>query len=64
MNKNSPEILAYITSDKNRVKTGNPLTLVITDEDEKSACVSDLAKALKADVLQLKNGDYIIIHNP
>jgi hypothetical protein len=61
MGKSSPEIVAYITNDKNRVITGNPLTLVIQAEDERKSCVTDIAKALRGDVLQLKNGDYLII---
>jgi aspartate 1-decarboxylase len=61
MGKNSTEILAYITSDEHRVKTRNPLTLVIEDENERKSCVTDIARALKANVLQMKNGDYVII---
>lgn len=61
MGKNTPEIIAYITSDENRVKTGNPLTLVILDENERKSCVTDISKAIKGNVLQLKNGDYLII---
>ena len=61
MARNTPEILAYITSDENRVKTGNPLTLVIADENERKNCVTDISRALKGNVLQLKNGDYLII---
>lgn len=61
MSKSSPEILAYITSNEHIVKTGNPLTLVIMDETERKACVSDIAQALRGNVLLLKNGDYMII---
>ena len=61
MGKSSPEILAYITSDENRVKTGNPLTLIIQDENERKRCVTDICRALRGNVLQLKNGDYMII---
>ena len=61
MAKNTPEILAYITGVESRVKTGNPLTLIIENEDERKSCVSDLGRALRANVLQLKNGDYLII---
>ncbi|WP_418884214.1 capping complex subunit for YIEGIA [Anaerocolumna aminovalerica] len=43
------------------VITGNPLALYITDENEKQQCIRDLEIALKADVIQLKNGDYILI---
>lgn len=55
------EIIAYITSDEKRVITGNPLTLVIADENERKSCVLDISRAMKGNVLQLKNGDYIII---
>lgn len=61
MGKNSTEILAYITGNEHIVKTGNPLTLVIIDENERKACVKDISQALRANVLQLKNGDYVII---
>lgn len=44
-----------------RVITGNPLALYITDENEKQQCIRDLEIALKADVIQLNNGDYILI---
>lgn len=61
MAKNTPEILAYITSDGSRVKTGKALTLVISDENERKSCVKDIGIALRGNVLQLKNGDYLII---
>jgi siroheme synthase len=61
MGRGSPEILAYITGNESRVKTGNALTLVIICESERKACVLDIARALKADVVQLKNGDYMLI---
>ncbi len=63
MTKNTPEILVYITCNGDRVKTGNPLTLVIEDEDERKSCVTDIGRALRGNVLQLKNGDYLIISN-
>ncbi len=57
----SPEILVYITNNENIVQTGNPLTLLIADETMRKSCVTDISKALRANVLQLKNGDYLII---
>ncbi|MDU6265036.1 MAG: hypothetical protein E6600_11105 [Anaerocolumna aminovalerica] len=60
MEKNR-EIFVYITDNIDRVITGNPLALYITDENEKQQCIRDLEIALKADVIQLKNGDYILI---
>lgn len=57
------EILAYITDNKDRVLSGDPLTLYITDKEEQKAVVRDLGLALHANVLQLKNGDYILLSN-
>ncbi len=61
MIRRSPEIMAFITADENIVKTGNPLTLLITDEVLRKKVVADICKALRADAVQLTNGDYLII---
>jgi hypothetical protein len=61
LGKQSLEISVYVTCDESRVKTGNALTLVITDETERKKCVTDISKALSGNVLQLVNGDYLII---
>jgi predicted transcriptional regulator len=55
------DILVYITSNKEKVIGGNPLTLVINDVEEQKSLVREISIALKANVVQLKNGDYIII---
>lgn len=55
------EILAYITADENRVLGGDPLTLLIKNVNEQKETVADLGRALRANVVQLKNGDYILI---
>ena len=57
----SPEILVYITANKERVLSGDPLTLLITDKAEAQQTLTDLGRALKADAVQLSNGDYILI---
>lgn len=59
--KEKPEIIAYITDNKEKVITGNPLCLYITDEAERKQIITDIAKGLRANVIQLKNGDYIIV---
>jgi siroheme synthase len=59
----TPEILVYITANKDRVISGDPLSLYLTDENERKTCVLDLARALRANVVQLNNGDYILITN-
>jgi len=60
-NPRNPEIIAYITAKKERIITGNPLCLHIEDINEQKQIVSDLSRSLRANVIQLKNGDYIII---
>lgn len=55
------DILAYVTMDKNRYLGGKPLALLANDLEEMKSLSEDLAEALKADVCQFKNGDYLII---
>lgn len=55
------EILVYVTGDDSRVLGGNPLTLLIKDSKEQQETVTALGRALHADVMQLKNGDYILV---
>ncbi|KQC46055.1 MULTISPECIES: capping complex subunit for YIEGIA [Geobacillus] len=54
------EILAYITLNQNRVISGNVLALLATDEEEQKQMTQDIAKSMKADVTQLKCGDYMV----
>jgi siroheme synthase len=57
-------ILALITADKERIVGGDPLTLLAVDDNERRELTREFALALTADVVQLKNGDYLIIgHN-
>lgn len=55
------QIVAYITADENRVLGGDPLTLLVKDPEEQKTIITDLGRALSANVVQLKNGDYILI---
>lgn len=55
------QIIAYITADENRVLGGDPLTLLIKDVMEQKQTSVDIAKALRADIIQLKNGDYMLV---
>lgn len=55
------EILAYITLNKDRPQNGNPLILVASDLDEQKLLTVEISKALKAEVVQLSCGDYMII---
>ncbi|MDF0727653.1 hypothetical protein PY093_13245 [Cytobacillus sp. S13-E01] len=55
------EILAFITVDKEKVLGGTPLSLLAKDEKDAEALTVDIAKAMKADVVQMKSGDYLVI---
>ena len=57
----SIDILVYITADNKRVLGGDPLTLLIQDIEEQKKITVELARALRANVVQLCNGDYIVI---
>ncbi|WP_312693959.1 capping complex subunit for YIEGIA [Caproiciproducens sp.] len=61
MMSNAIEILVYITSDEKRVLSGDPLTLLIKDENEQKKLTVEMARALRGNVVQLSTGDYIII---
>ncbi|PFA62996.1 hypothetical protein CN378_18320 [Bacillus sp. AFS015802] len=55
------QILAYLTSERERVISGGPLLLYSNDGDELKQMTVDIAKGLKADVVQLTNGDFMVI---
>ncbi|MDD4715611.1 MAG: hypothetical protein PHT34_03545 [Oscillospiraceae bacterium] len=54
-------IVVYITADDKRVLGGDPLTLLVKDPNQKKEFTVELARALRADAVQLKSGDYILI---
>ncbi|WP_209125279.1 hypothetical protein [Alkalihalobacillus sp. BA299] len=54
-------ILAFITTDKNRYLGGDPLSLLAKDQAELVDISNSLAEVFLADILELKNGDHIII---
>lgn len=54
-------ILAYITTDKNRYLGGDPLALLANDKEELVEISDAIAEAFLADILQLVNGDFLII---
>ncbi|WP_026888899.1 capping complex subunit for YIEGIA [Clostridium beijerinckii] len=55
------EIIAYITLSKDRAQNGNPLILVAKTQEEQKQLTDDISKALRAEVVQLTCGDYMII---
>jgi len=55
------EILAYITMNSKRVLGGKAQALLAKNEEEQRIIAQDIAKALKADTVKLKCGDYMVI---
>ncbi|MFD1848948.1 capping complex subunit for YIEGIA [Oceanobacillus bengalensis] len=55
------QILAYITTEKERVLSSNCLTLFADSKKTSKEMTVDIAKAMKADVTQLTNGDYMVL---
>lgn len=55
------EILAFITLNKERSIGGTALSLLANNDEELQTLTSDIAKAMRADVVKLKTGDYLII---
>lgn len=60
----SMQILVYVTNNPSKVVSGDPLCLCIPDEAEKQQTLLDISRALRANVVQLKNGDYMIVNQP
>ncbi|WP_413375159.1 capping complex subunit for YIEGIA [Alkalihalobacillus sp. 1P02AB] len=54
-------ILAYVTTDKHRFLGGTALALLAKNQDELIDISNNLAEVFLADILELKNGDHIII---
>lgn len=54
-------ILAYVTTDKNRYLGGAPLALLAKDKEELDEIADAIAEAFLGNILQLVNGDYLII---
>lgn len=59
--RTSYQILAYLTSDRDRVINGGPLLLYSDNLEELKQMTVDIAKGLKADVVQMTNGDFLVI---
>ena len=57
------DILLYITDCPDRVITGNPLALNMPNDQARQQFLGVLAETLEASVLQMKNGDHIVIRS-
>ncbi len=56
-------IAVYLTADETRVISGDPLTLLVKNQNDQKELTIELSRALGADVVQLKNGDYVLIND-
>ncbi len=54
-------ILAYVTTEKNHYLGGAPLAILAKDREELVKISDAIAEAFLADILELVNGDYLII---
>jgi sugar phosphate isomerase/epimerase len=54
-------IIAYVTLSKDRVLSGSPLAICAKNLEEQKEISVDIAKAMKADTVQLHCGDYMVI---
>ena len=54
-------ILALVTLNKDRVLGGDQMTLLAQDEEEQKTMTLEIAKGLKADVIRMQNGDYLVV---
>lgn len=61
--KDTGNILVYITDNPDKVIGGNPLCLVEKDPAIREQMLIDIGRALRANVVQLKNGDHMIVSN-
>lgn len=55
------EIILYVTDCPDRVITGNPLALNMPDDEARQQFLEVLADTFEANVLQMKNGDHIVV---
>ena len=55
------EILLYVTDCPQRVITGNPLALHMPNDDARQEFLEVLAESFEASVLQMKNGDHMLV---
>ncbi|KKI94082.1 hypothetical protein WQ54_00650 [Bacillus sp. SA1-12] len=55
------DILAIVTLNKDRILGGKQLSLLAQNEEEQKAMAQDIAISLKADIIKLHFGDYLVI---
>ena len=54
-------ILAYITIDKSRYLGGDPLALLVKDNEELVKVSDIIAETFMADIVQISSGDYLVV---
>jgi len=59
--RENKEILAIITTDENSISNGKATMFICKDEEEQKKIMREVALALRADVVKLSNGMYILV---
>ena len=57
------QILAIVTLQKERILGGTQLCLLAEDEEQQKRMTQDIAKAMKADTMKMKDGDYLVLRD-
>lgn len=55
------EVLLYVTDCPGRVLAGKPLALNMPDDERRQEFIEVFSEALEADVIQMNNGDHIVV---
>lgn len=55
------EIILYITNCPDRIITGSPLVLNMSDDEKRQEFLEIFAETFEASVIQMKNGDHIVV---
>ncbi|WP_294855906.1 capping complex subunit for YIEGIA [uncultured Oscillibacter sp.] len=55
------KLLLYVTDDPDRVITGSSLALNLPNNEERQEFLEVFAETFEAGVLQMKNGDHIVV---
>ncbi|HEU4964964.1 MAG TPA: hypothetical protein VFV52_14050 [Bacilli bacterium] len=59
--EHKPDILAIVTTDDKQIKNGKATMIVCDDETEQKKIMQEMALALRADVVRLSNGMYLLV---
>lgn len=55
------DIVLYVTDQPERVITGSSLALNLPNDEERQIFLEVISETLEASVIQMKNGDHIVV---